>query len=240
MKKHLISWLSVAAGGTAMGLSWWFYSAGVNFRGLAVSGHPSAVVLVIFTLLFAVGLVLLTRRLPRKTSFETLLPASVPRGIGSFIGAVGIAISCVQTASFSDFFGIAALVLGVLAAVCLLFAGSQRLFHMPPHALFYGLVNVFFIVMSLNRCRQWGAQTQVLLYFFPLLAQIFLLLSSYQYTALCVNGNNTRGFVLCTHGAVFFCCAAFPAQQDIFYLTSALWLILDGFFFRLPQERLKE
>lgn len=217
-------------------LSFVFYST-VNSAGeLLDHRHPAGVFLLILSGLVLLFMLLAVRKIPTEGKLEALLPASPLRGVGCFIGTVGIAYCCIQNAKFTDFLTIIALISGILGGVCLLFVGSQRMFRLPPHYLFYGILTVFFMFMGLVRCRQWGTETQVFRFFFGLIAQVLLLLTVFQYTAVCATGKNPRWLIYFSHAAIFFCCVAFPSHHDPFYLTSALWLLLDSCFFRIPEK----
>lgn len=227
---------TLVAGLCGFMLSYLFYNAALGSSGLLNHRHPAAILLLVLSALVVGGLFLATRKLPTEGKLEDLLPASPLRGVGCFIGTVGIAYCCILNAKATDMLTIIALITGIIGGICLLFVGSQRLFRIAPHYLFYGILTVFFIFLGLVRCRQWGAEPQVLWFFFSLLAQVFLLLTVFEYTAICSTGKNPRSLIFFSHTAIFFCCAAFPAKQDPFYLTSALWLALDGCFFKIPNK----
>ncbi len=228
--------LTLVLSGCGMFLSALFYTSASGTGEMLNYRHPLAVILLIFSGLMLVFLFLATRKIPTEGTLEAFLPASPVRSIGSFIGTVGIAISCIQIATATDFLTIISLILGIFGGVCMLFVGAQRLLKMTPHYLFYSVLTLFFMVMGLVRCRQWGAETQVLWFFFSLVAQVFLLLTAFQYTSMCAIGKNPRNLILFSHCAIFFCCLAFPARNDFFYLTGAIWLALDCSFFKIPKE----
>ena len=226
--------LAASLGGLV--LSSQFYTAATGTGNLLNHSHPLAVVLLIFSAVVLAVQFLATRKLPTQGKLEELLPASPLRGIGCFVGTVGIAYCCILNAKFTDFLTIIALVTGIVGGICLLFVGSQRLFRIEPHYLFYGILTVFFMFLGLVRCRQWGTETQILRFFFSLIAQVFLLLTVFEYTSVCSSRRNPRSLIFFSHAAIFFCCVAFPVNYDPFYLTSALWLALDGCFFKIPQQ----
>ena len=238
MKKFLniaiLPLFTLAVSLVGMLLSFLFYSDAnaelLNHR------HPAGTALLILSGVVLTVLFLATRKLPTEGKLEEMLPASAWRGIGCFIGTVGIAYCCIQNAKFTDFLTIIALISGILGGVCLLFVGTQRMFRLPPHYVFYGVLTVFFMFLGLVRCRQWGAETQVFWFFFSLLAQVFLLLTVFQYTSVCATGKSPKLLILFSHAAIFFSAVAFPARLDPFYLTSALWLALDGCFFRISEK----
>ena len=238
MKKLLkitnLPWFTLVASVAALLLSARFYNRASGTGELLNHRHPAGIALLVLCGIVLLLLFLASRMLPKEGKLEELLPAAPIRGIGCFIGTVGIAISCILMATATDFMTILSLLLGIVAGVCLLFVGSQRMFKMQPHYVFYGLITLFFMILGLVRCRQWGAETQIMWYFFSLLAQVFLLLTVFQCTSVCANGKNARLLIFFSNAAVLFCCAAFPARNDPFFLTCAIWLMLDCCFFKLP------
>lgn len=240
MKKFLnvlyLPWFTLASSLVALLLSYFFYSRAVGTGNLLRVSHPAGIALLILCGAVAAVLVLATRKIPRELSLETLLPSSPMRGVGCFIGTVGIAYSCILSTDFSEILSIPTLILGIIAGICMIFVACQRLFRMPAHYLFYGFLSIFFMCLGLLRCRQWGTETQVMRFFFGLLAYVFLLLTAFQYTSVCLAGKTARNLILFSHLSVFFCCAAFPAHNDPFYLTCALWLALDACFFHTEKN----
>lgn len=236
LKADLLPWITVAVSILGFFLSFWFYRDGMGLKNLLRPGHIASVLLIIVSVLAVVSLFLLSRKLPKMVAFNEFLPAKLIRSIGCLIGAVGFAYTCITGASTADTLSLLALVMSIVGAICLLFVGTQRLFGMDPHYLFYGLITLFFMVLGLHRCRLWGSETQILVYLFSLVSQIFLLMTSYHYTALSYGLPAVRGFCFYCGCAVFFCLVAFASEFDFLYLSCAIWLLLDGCFFKIPNK----
>lgn len=235
---RLLPIVTIAASIAAFCLSATFYTKATGTGELLRTSHPAGIALLILSGVVMLALFLASRKIPKELPLEALLPSSPIRAIGCFIGTVGIAYSCIVNASSIEVLSILSLVMGVAAGVCMLFVATQRLMKMPANYVFYGIVTVFFMCLGLLRCRQWSTETQILQFVFSLLAYVFLLLTSYCYTSVCLTGKSARNLILFSHLSVFFCCAAFFAHKDPFYLTCALWLLLDCCFFRTekPEE----
>lgn len=224
---HIFPWLFLAAGIAGAALSRLLYTDGTDGKQLLISGHPAGTLLLLLSGAVLVFLAFAAWNMPRSAAYEKLFPQSVSRGVGCCIGAIGIAYSCIQQLSSMDTLSVLVLIAGMAAAICLLLTGTQRFFGMHPHYLFFVVLTVYLMVLGLAQCRHWGTQTQALRYLFRLLALLFLILSSYHHTILAAYGKNLRSYLFCSNAALFFCCVAFPADFSLFYLTAALWLVLD-------------
>lgn len=233
----LTHWFTVAVSILGALLSLWLYRDGMGIGQLLRTNHPAAILLMIVSVLAVAAFLFFARKLPKNIPFQEFLPANIFRGIGCFVGAIGFAYTCITNASTADTLSLLALILSIAGGVCLLFVGTQRLFGMDPHYLFYGLLTLFFMIQGLHRCRQWSAETQILMFLYPFLAQIFLLMTSCQFTFLSYGMPVIRSFSFHSSCAIFFCFVAFAATLDIFYLTCAIWLLLDGCFFKIPKTK---
>ena len=227
ISKIAFPWVPVVTGVLGFFLSRLLYTQGEDGARLLITGHPSGVLLLLLSAAVLLFLAFAVWKLPKKASYDRVYPKSAFRGIGRCIGAIGIAYTCIIRISEKDILSILVLILGIIAAFCLLFSGTQRIFDMRPHWLLYVGITVYFMVLGLSQCRNWGVQTQVLHYLFCLLGSMFLILTSYHHTIFAYNGKNLRSLLLCQGAALFFCLAAYPARFDLFYLTSAIWMLLD-------------
>ena len=234
---NLIHWFTVVASILGAALSFWLFRDGMGIKDLLRPSHPAVILLAVVSILAVAAFLMFARKLPKEVPFKEFLPANFLRGVGCFIGAIGFAYACITNASTADTLSLLALIMGVVGGVCLLFVGTQRLFGMDPHYLFYGLLTLFFMIQGLHRCRQWSSETQILMFLFPLMAQIFLLMTSCQFTFLSYGMPVIRSFGFYSCCAIFFCFVAFAATFDVFYLTCALWLLLDGCFFKIPEKK---
>ena len=123
-------------------------------------------------------------------------------------------------------------VLGALSACALLVQAYCRLKGMRPHNLFACTVAFYLIFQTLTYCRQWGIEPQTPLFFFQLLASLFLLLTCYYRAELDANTRYPRQYTFFSQAALFCCCLCIPGENSIFYLLAAIWIAADGICFR--------
>ena len=119
-----------------------------------------------------------------------------------------------------------ALVAGIAACACLLFTGYCHYKGIQTNFRFYGIITIFMILRAVSVCRNWNTETQVIVYFFPLLASVFLVLCTYYHTVLVFKKGNSRKFVFTNQAALFCCWLAAPADP-VFYLTMCVYLGFD-------------
>lgn len=227
ISKFAFPWVSLAAGVLGFFLSRLLYTKGEDGARLLKTGHISGILLLILSAAVLIFLAFAIWKLPKTAKYDQIFPKSVSRGIGRCIGAVGIAYTCIVRLSEPGILSVLVLIFGIIAALLLLFSGTQRIFDIRPHYLLYAGITVYFMALGLSQCRNWGVQTQVLRYLFCLLGTLFLILTSYHHTIFAFNGKNLRSLLFCSSAALFFCLAAFPAELNFFYLTSAIWMLLD-------------
>lgn len=223
ISKFTFPWVPLIAGAFGFFLSRKLYTKATLLK----NNHPAGILLLVLSVAVLTFLAFAIWKLPKTAQYDTVYPKSVSRGIGRCIGAIGIAYTCIVRLSQQDVLSVLVLIFGIIAAFCLLFSGTQRIVGIHPHWLLYTGITVYFMVLGLAQCRNWGVQTQVLRYLFCLLGSMFLILASYHHTMLAYNGKNLRSLLFCQGAALFFCLVAFPAEYNFFYLTSALWMLFD-------------
>lgn len=225
--RYLLPWGTLAAGIGGFFLSRVLFTDGQDGKRLLITNHPAGILLLCLCVAVFGLLALAVFKLPKDAAYEKLFPKSGLRSIGRFLGAIGIAITCLRRFDTPDVLSVIVLVLGIAAALCLLLSASLQLFGIRPHYLFFFFVTVYFMALGLSLCRTWGSQPQVMRYLGSLLANLFLILYTYQHTAAAAGEKNTRALLLCGNAALFFCCVAFAKEFDFLYAASAIWLTLD-------------
>ena len=86
------------------------------------------------------------------------------------------------------------------------------------------LVTVYLMFHLVSQYRLWSSESQLLIYFFPLMASIFLMLSAYHSAVLDLRKESRSGFVFFSQAALFFCMISIYSQSWLFYTTMSLWL----------------
>ncbi len=205
----------------------WLRLSGVDEKGLYLKSHPAQSLMFLLTAAVLLLLYLAVRRLREQSKYSRLFPASFFSGVGSAVAAAGIVWSSLRDVlAGADLIAVFALAAGIAACVSLLFTGYCRIKGAQPNFRFYGIITVFMILRAVNVCRSWNIKTQLITYFFPLLASLFLVLCTYYHTVLAYKKGDSRKFVFTNQAALFFCWLAAPADP-VFYFAMCIYLGLD-------------
>ena len=221
---RLLPWFTLGAGLVGIGLRLWLQLTGIDFLGLYISGHPATTLLFILTALTLPVLVLCALPLNTGLPYRKLFAPSMPNLIGCGIAGLGILVTdLTELLQRTDVVTIATLALGIPAAVGLFFSGFCRLRGKRAAFLWRCLIVIYFTVHLLSQYRSWSSEPQLMEYFFPLLASVFLMLSSYFRATLEVDQKSRRWFVFSNQAALFFCMLSVIGEGGFFYLPMAIW-----------------
>lgn len=149
---------------------------------------------------------------------------------GCVLGAVGFLVTGLQLlvrdgAALMKITG----VLGILAALTLVFAGYCRLKGQKLHFLLSGIVIVFLMLLPVQLYQTWSAESQFNRYFFQLMGSVSLLLWAYHRAALDADTGSWRVFTVMRYATVFFCLTAVPGSAyPFFYFTAGVWALMDS------------
>lgn len=218
-QSHILPFFTMGAGGFGLALRIWLFSA-IDEKGLLPSGHPAEYALYILTALALGILYLSTRELkPTHGKAPHLFSACAyaAGGLGLILSAVpNLAGSTARLAHVA----MAASLVGGLA---MLYMAGLKYFH---KRLPYPLPAALTVVLMLNtvaQCQVWGAEPQLQVYCFPLLAYIFLILSAYYKTAFTVKQKDAKLLAFFSQGALFFCCLSLNTAQWPFFFGMLCW-----------------
>ena len=224
-KTGLYSFLTMLLGLIGLILRIWLFSS-VDSKGLLPAAHIadilSYVLLGIVLMVYCFG----AKSISPECAYEDQFPASKIAAIGTGISALGFGASPFLLENANIFQNIS-MGLGVLAGLCLLYTAYCRLKGLRPHFLSHSAVCVFFIFWIMTCCRNWGSETQLQLYFFPLLACLFLLLATYSRAHMDINPNGHRKYFFFSQCALFCCFLSLPNENGLFYLSAIVWLTAD-------------
>lgn len=200
-----------------------------NEKGFVDRSHISATLLLILTGVYLLILVIATRPLQQANKYRFNFPASVPGAIGSLAGAVVIALlSLGELSGAADALVTFCALLGVLAAVALVFISHCRWKGLHPSTLFHIVVCAWLMLRLICMYRQWSSDPQLLDYCFQLLAIVCMMLYAYQRATFDANFGRRDLYVLFDLAGVYFCCLSLAGPDDVaFYLGSAAWLFTD-------------
>ncbi len=218
-KAKFLPWLTLLAGGIGGALRLVFLGLGTDNRGLYPSSHPALTGSFILIALVMGGLIWALAGVKNSHPGKKQLPRGWVQGIGCITGALAILSAVIQTAGYgSGTLGLTTIILGILAALCLLVSGWLRFEKRQSHYLLYSTVTVYLTVQLILFYQSWNTEPQVVLYFPQLLALIFLLVSSYHHAAIDAGIGKLQSSVFFDLGAVFFCLMAAPGSNWLFFL----------------------
>lgn len=220
-----IPMLMLSCGVVGFGLHLWMLSAGTDATGLLLPGHPAGIALMVLTAAALVLLVLHIRPLATPPAYGKLFPQSKAAAIGCAVAALGFLYSGLQELILKkDAITIISCLLSMVCAGSALFTGYCRLKKVRPNPAFNGIVTAYLILHLICQYRSWSAQPQVLVYFFPLLASVFLMMASYYRTSLDADDACLQQYAFFQFGALFFCCVSVYDASAPFYLAMAIWI----------------
>lgn len=239
MKKWIQKLLcpGVAAAGLAgFGLRYWLFTTGIDERGLLLTDHPAHILILLWTGLIMAALAVFVWQCPKQ--LRKPLPGSLVGFWGCMVAAVGILIANVlELTTANDGVTIASSVMGVLAAFGLLYMGIRRKSGHRGSMVAFTLIILYYMTHLILQYRMWSAQSQLQIYFFPLMASVFLMLFAYHRAALDVHGNHFRRYIFFNQAALFCCLLSLNTDSWLFYLAMAVWAATDLY---IPEQTQQE
>ncbi len=219
-----LPYLTLSAGGLGLILMLWLYGTGFDKKGLLVSGHPATILLIPLSAVVIVGTFLWVRSLGRAPGYSQLFPYSPLAAIGCCAGGLGVFVNDLAVLIRQpNAIHMLWLLLSGITGICFLYLGYCRGKQARPSFFFHAIVTVYFMLHAIDQYRHWNSEPQLLLYCFPLLATVFLMLSAYHHTTLDAGTGKRKLYVFFNQLSLFFCCLAIPGDNPLFYLTMALW-----------------
>lgn len=227
LNKKLLPLLPVSTGAIALILRIWLYNK-VDEKGLLPAGRFAEIAIFLLAALTFGILAYIVRSIRPVRKYAHLFPASILNAVGCGAGAVGIltaGIFCFQNDGGT--MDVMAGVLGILAAASLAYTAFQRLRGRRPAQILEVIVLLFFMVYAVGRCRDWGKESQLIVYFFPLLTCVGLMVHAYNLAAAAAKNGKRRLLVFISQATLFCCVVSLNEPDWSFYLGMAIWLALD-------------
>ena len=226
LTKPSVSAAVFALGGVAaMLLRFWLLKAGVDDRGLLVTGHLGYILSYILCFALPVTLFFVLGKQKRHLHFApTILSA-----VGFFVQAIGFGIAAWTLLSYTTLaMRTVTGVFGIAAALCCVVAGIYAIRGYRTHPLFFCPGALFFACFLFCRYQQWSAEPELQRYVFQLAAAVVSMFALYQRSALGVKMGSPRQYVLWSRSAVLLCLAAIPGSQlPLLWLCIAISFALD-------------
>ncbi|MBE7002411.1 MAG: hypothetical protein E7421_06965 [Ruminococcaceae bacterium] len=225
-KHSLFPWVSLFAGIVGFAMRSLLLSL-ASPEGLLPKNHIFDILsYLLLAVVFAVC-ILEVRKMPPRSSYTSLFPASAVSAVGILVSAIGIGFSGF-TLKATGVLQLLLPVLGVLSAAALVVVAYCRYKGLRPNCLLHGIVVVYLILRIMACCRAWGTEPQLQLYFFHLLACLFLLLACYYRAELDVQNKDCRRYIFFSQLALFCSFLCLPGADWLFYLSAILLMGTDS------------
>lgn len=224
-KVGLFPWFPLFTGIVGFALQYWQFSL-VDAKGLLPESHISGTLSVIL-LALVVGICWIgVQNLAPTKEYCQLFPASRVAFVGGLLAATGMGCAAF-TVSATGFLQYLVPACGLLSAGVLAIIACHRFQGQQPNSLLHSVVAVYLIFRTMAACRIWSAEPQWQMYFFDLLAALFLLLACYYRAALDLQAGNSRLYIFFGQAALFCCCLCLPGKDWLFYLSAGIWIATD-------------
>lgn len=224
-RPKLLPYLTLIAGGVCFILRLFLLHFGVDEKGLLNESNPLNILLYIISALFLAALVMCILPLKGGTSrYHRLFPKSIFSAFGCLFAATGALVTYAsQVLSQMGTMSVITLLLAFMVAVCFGFLGIARQKGKRPHYLLHAGIALFLMFHLICQYQVWSPEPQLHLYFFQLLASVFLLLTAYQAVCLDIHKGDRRWYALCNQASLFFCLLSLTDSNPIFYLGMGAW-----------------
>lgn len=223
-KPQHLPFFTVCAGIIGLILQQILLRTGFDRKGLLIAGHGAGIGLYILTAIVLLVLFLVVRTLPPVPKYSQLFPASKLSFGGCILSAVGVLVfSVFRILQHQDTFAMIAAALGALAAVSVFLLSFARKAGKTPNFLLHVCLTLYLTFQLISVYRHWSSDPQLLLYIFPLLASVFLMLAAYHAACLDAQKNNRRWYVFSNQAALFFCFLSLSNDYWLFYLSMGIW-----------------
>lgn len=231
---------TISVGLIGMLLRIWYLACRDSY-GLLPEVHSGDVICYVIFACALIFLFLASRQTPNDARYQRLFPASLRNAIGCVIGAITIIFTSLYDwiqANADNIPGtqltLPALILGLLAAACLLMLAMCRFKGSRPSAILLLMPVIYLMFHAVMQARLWSKETQASVIFFPFMASIFLLLNAYFLAALTVRQKGVRTYVFFNQVTLLLCCISFSWESRLFYMGMAAWVGLD--FCNIPKK----
>lgn len=222
---HILPLITLTAGIAGLVLRLWLFSA-VDEKGLLPTGHPAGTLLFVLSAVVLGILFLFTRQLtPRTISKKLLRPVN---GAACLLGCAGLVFHALTGIRDSKL-AMPALILSLLGALALVCMAALEFRGKRVPYWLSAVFTICLMVETVAQCQVWGAEPELHIYFFPLMASVFLILTAYHKTALLARKGKRATLAFFSQCAAFFCILSFNAAQSAVYMGLFLWAVLQIF-----------
>ena len=223
-RSGIFPWFTVIEGIMGFFLQCWLFSS-INADKLLPENHIAGI---LSYCLLALTMVIcwVGSRKEEDLCPDKLFFSSGPAAAGIGLSALGLAVSAI-TVGTDGILQALALGTGLLAAAALGYIAVCRAKKFHADAMLHCIITLHLILRTMVSCSSWSAQPQFQQYFFPLLACVFLMITSYYRAALALGMEHSKKYVFFSQAALFCCFMCCRGYDWLFYLSAVLWLTFD-------------
>ena len=167
--------------------------------------------------------------LPKENRPSHEPPVSTSQALGHLVAASGLLFTAIGTLTAESYetTELILAILGILCALCLGYVAVCKLSGSQYSCFPYISLTFYFMLFLALRYRQWNAETQLMVYFFPLLALVFLMVSTYYRATQTARGKRPRQLEFFALGSLFFCVLSIPGENWELFFSMAVWMAAD-------------
>lgn len=200
----------------------------VFFLRSTMASGGSAVPLIAFSALMTVVFLLAAMSLEKKSAYaDVFQKAPLAAGL-CIVGALALAVGCVQEFSAPGTFRKGLAMLGVIAAAGLIGAQIVQLRRKQPQVFFLVFADLFYVLKLFYDFRHWMVNPAILDYCFLLFAMISFMIVTYQAGAFCFDKGNRRHLAFFSLTGIMFGASAMTGSDTasiLIYGGSVLWML---------------
>ncbi len=218
-----------AAGLAGFLLRLWALGKGPDSEGLYAPAPVPWVLLWILTVAVPVITIILCRPLKDTGKYSENFPPSPIAAIGCLLAALAIMVASLgRLMGNPDLIVFLTGVAGMIAGVLMGVLSFNRLKGRRPNFFCHASACLYFALEIFDQCRQWSNEPQISVFVFPFLAQLCIMLASYQLCAFDVDFGKRLPSLLWSLLAVYLCLIALPGSENILYYGCiAIWLLTN-------------
>lgn len=221
VKPNQMKLLLGAAGILGLVLRAVLYAAGVDRKGLLITGYWADTALWLLTAAVAGILLIWCRRLTGHGKQANPFPVSVYSAAGAVLAGIAILLSPVAQPPSQTLAGVEP-VLRFAAAASLIWISYCRFRGKAPFFLFHCAVCLYLALRLVCQYRLWSADPQIQNYAFYLGAHVALMITAYQLAAFDAGFGNHRNLWAAGLAAVYLCTVSLAGSDEPFFLICCL------------------
>ena len=223
----LIPYMTLVAGFVGALLRLWLHSTRGD-DGFVARGHISIILLLVLTTGVLAALLLACRYFRQANKYDYNFPASAAGGIGSALGALGIAaVSVTELVTAGSTVELVMALTGLLAVAALAFLSYGRWKGHQLSVVFHSVICVYLMLRLFCMYRVWCADPQLEDYTFELLALACGMIAVYHRATFNADFGSRRAYVFFNLTTVYFCCVSLVGSSAVFYLAMGVWMLTD-------------